>query len=415
MKPDPFFVSIITPVYNGEAFLAKAVESVQRQNDHPLEIIIVDDGSTDGTASVVASLQPDTSIRGEDTSPVVFFETVHRAFQRAEQVAGGSLDRFYTIGGYVIQLRFAGPALVPRITPALEHLATEPTSPVLTVCLWDSTSTRTNMPPPPWTADTYAAHGNVYSLDEGRVHYHDDRIQMYFYMGDYVLMIDTKSALAIFWIRDARQLPYYESGAPLRTLLHWWLSNHGRQFVHAAAVGTAKGGVLLAGKGGSGKSTTALACLNSELLYVSDDYCLLATDPVPYVYSLYSSAKVDADNIHRLPHLAFAISNADRLDTEKALLFLHEHCPEKIETGFPIHALLLPRVTGRSETTLTPASPITGLKALAPSTLFQLPGAGHTAFQVMSKFVKQVPCYHLELGTDLAQIPEVILGLLSKD
>lgn len=238
---------------------------------------------------------------------------------------------------------------------------------------------------------------------------------MYFYMGDNVLMMDSKSALAIFWIRDARQLPYYESGAPLRTLLHWWLSNHGRQFVHAAAVGTAKAGVLLAGKGGSGKSTTVLACLDSPLVYASDDYCLLTTEPAPYVYSLYSSAKLDADNIHRLPHLASAISNADRLDTEKALLFLHEHCPEKIVSGFPVRAILLPRVTGRPGTTLTPASPITALKALAPSTLFQLPGAGHSAFQVMSKFVKQVPCYHLELGTDLAQIPEVILGLLSKD
>ena len=59
MKLDPFFVSVIIPVYNGEAFLAEAVESIQRQGYHPLEIIIVDDGSTDGTANVVASLQAD--------------------------------------------------------------------------------------------------------------------------------------------------------------------------------------------------------------------------------------------------------------------------------------------------------------------------------------------------------------------
>lgn len=52
-------VSVIIPVYNGEAFLAEAVESIQRQNCHSLEIIIVDDGSTDSTGSVVASLQAD--------------------------------------------------------------------------------------------------------------------------------------------------------------------------------------------------------------------------------------------------------------------------------------------------------------------------------------------------------------------
>lgn len=51
-----YFVSVIIPVYNGEAFLAEAVDSVHRQNYEPLEIIIVDDGSTDSTAEIAASL-----------------------------------------------------------------------------------------------------------------------------------------------------------------------------------------------------------------------------------------------------------------------------------------------------------------------------------------------------------------------
>ena len=56
MPSDPFFVSVIIPVYNGEAFLAEAALSVQRQAYQPLELIIVDDGSTDGTADVAAHL-----------------------------------------------------------------------------------------------------------------------------------------------------------------------------------------------------------------------------------------------------------------------------------------------------------------------------------------------------------------------
>lgn len=47
-----FFVSVIVPVYNGEAFLAEAIQSVIRQNYSPLEIILIDDGSTDGTAEI---------------------------------------------------------------------------------------------------------------------------------------------------------------------------------------------------------------------------------------------------------------------------------------------------------------------------------------------------------------------------
>jgi glycosyltransferase involved in cell wall biosynthesis len=49
-------VSVIIPVFNGERFLREAVQTVLDQNYSPLEIVIVDDGSTDSTASVVKSL-----------------------------------------------------------------------------------------------------------------------------------------------------------------------------------------------------------------------------------------------------------------------------------------------------------------------------------------------------------------------
>ena len=52
-------VSVVIPVFNGERFLREAVESVLAQKYAPLEIIMVDDGSTDGTADVARSL-PET-------------------------------------------------------------------------------------------------------------------------------------------------------------------------------------------------------------------------------------------------------------------------------------------------------------------------------------------------------------------
>jgi glycosyltransferase involved in cell wall biosynthesis len=45
-------VSIIIPVYNGEAFLARALKSVFEQDYRPMEIIVVDDGSSDATARI---------------------------------------------------------------------------------------------------------------------------------------------------------------------------------------------------------------------------------------------------------------------------------------------------------------------------------------------------------------------------
>lgn len=48
-------VSIITPCYNAEKFVGKAIESVLRQSFTDWEYIIVDDGSTDNSAEVIAS------------------------------------------------------------------------------------------------------------------------------------------------------------------------------------------------------------------------------------------------------------------------------------------------------------------------------------------------------------------------
>ncbi len=43
------------PAYNGEKFIAAALESVRRQQRDEIELIVVDDGSTDGTLDIVRS------------------------------------------------------------------------------------------------------------------------------------------------------------------------------------------------------------------------------------------------------------------------------------------------------------------------------------------------------------------------
>jgi glycosyltransferase involved in cell wall biosynthesis len=49
-----FLISCIVPVYNCERYLGEALDSILTQSYRPLEVIVADDGSTDGTASVVA-------------------------------------------------------------------------------------------------------------------------------------------------------------------------------------------------------------------------------------------------------------------------------------------------------------------------------------------------------------------------
>ena len=81
-------ISVIIPVYNGEAFLAEAVASVQEQSLAPNEIIIVDDGSEDGTVAVIESLGPEIrSIRQTNAGPAA-------ARNRGLEMASGDFISF---------------------------------------------------------------------------------------------------------------------------------------------------------------------------------------------------------------------------------------------------------------------------------------------------------------------------------
>lgn len=49
-------ISVIVPVYNGEQYLHNCIESIEAQSYEPIEIIIVNDGSTDGTLELCVKL-----------------------------------------------------------------------------------------------------------------------------------------------------------------------------------------------------------------------------------------------------------------------------------------------------------------------------------------------------------------------
>lgn len=308
-----------------------------------------------------------------------------------------------------MRLEFAGSALVPALGRALAHLAQSSGLPAeLRVHIWEIEETSVPLPPPRWDFDAYRRRGEVDGFNDGTrfTLYHPDSRVLFLYDGT-----NGQAFIAAF---DRNTLPAYERAASLRPILFPWLATYNIQYAHAAAVGFPEGGALLVGKSGAGKSTTSLACLDSELFFAGDDYVAIEIGENPQVYSLYNSGKASVETIRLLPFLEPHIRFWDIGGSDKAIFYFHETLPNKLVQQFPLRAILMPRVTGARETRVSPASAHAALLALAPSTVSQLATADGQVFARLAALVRNVPCWNLELGTDMAQIPGTIARLLEQ-
>jgi len=324
------------------------------------------------------------------------------AFSDAVDVAR-AIQRSYGVAGETILLEFAGPGLVDDILPSLEHLAPGGSVPTLTVRLWDSSSTGVPLPEMRWrpTRDPTVASTSMRSARQPD--------------SDVTSFLHEERATAYFWAPDPQSLSIADRGTPLRFILHWWMAARGSQVVHGGAVGENNGGVLLIGRGGAGKSTTALACVGSALRFAGDDNVLVSpTDGQFVAHALYNSAKLLHEDTARFPAMFPPPRDEDVESADKALTFVHRSNPSSVVREFPVRALLMPTV-GRGRTSaIRPSSAAAALAALAPSTILSLPGSGPETLSALARIATGVPSFVLELGSDLRAIPHVIERLLAE-
>ncbi len=238
---------------------------------------------------------------------------------------------------------------------------------------------------PVWSDDSYGKKGEISGYNEGSY-------RLVYDIGARALsMIDLEAMEAIFWVHDVASIPYWERGAPLRNLLHWYLPTKGKYLIHAASVGDRSGSVLIIGKGGTGKSTTALSCLNSPLSYLSDDYCVVKSDPIAESFSAFTTAKIDPKGAHKLQ---LKIENC----SDEKVIFKVE--AQKMVTRSPLKAIFFPFITDQKKPTLTNGSKAAALAELTASTLFQLPGNNPTLFPALKQIFSRLPCLQLNLSPD---------------
>jgi hypothetical protein len=328
---------------------------------------------------------------------------------QAEAAVGGFDEVWLELAGRPIALRFAGPALSDPLLPALAHLRIDPADEAdLTVRIWDSDSTSSPAPAPMWDTEDFREHGVI------RGFFGDGFYTVYEWGPRALNVMNAVEGEAFFWVRSAANLGLPDRGAPLRTLFNLWLSGQDVQLVHGAAVGHPDGCVLLIGRSGSGKTSTALSCLESDLRHLGEDYVLLSAGDPPLVSSLYSSAKVEEHGLPRLPRAEKLVASMPQRVGDKALLDLHAHRPEKLMRSAPLRAVAIPRITGERETVIEPCNAGTAFAAVAPSTILQLPGNGAPAMELLSSVVRAVPSFFLDVGTEPSLIPPAIERILDE-
>jgi len=346
------------------------------------------------TTSAAPSQRPSTQSR------------LDAAYASAVAAAGGEVVRRIRIAELRIDLRSAGPAMLERLGGAFAHLVDDTDGPPgLDVCLWDSSDDPAATPPLPAT-DPNEPRGAVFYSSDGP-------FELAYQPGlGQLSALDADRAVAWFWSRDHNELPFWEPSAPIRQILHWWFARNDLMLVHGAAVGNADGGVLLVGRGGSGKSTCALATLMSDLLYAGDDYVAVRVGATPWIYSVYSSGKLEPEHSRLLPHLPAPGFAGDPSLDEKSVFYVSERFADRMCRGFPLRAVLVPRVTG-SAPRIVPVDKATALRALAPSTLLQLYPARPDALARMAALLRVVPAFGFEVGGDIDGIPRAIEAFLA--
>jgi hypothetical protein len=339
-----------------------------------------------------------------------YFHDLCSAFDCARQ-AQPAVVQPIQMAGVTFRLRLAGPALAEATLSALAHLPANEVphpAPDITFHLWDSATTGVLPPRPPFTAADYRRYGQRAVAYDGAVSLmHAPTVPLLF-------AYDRAQRHGFFWTADAAQLSIYERAAPLQTLFHWALSEFGWQIIHAAGVGTAAGGVLLIGNTGAGKSTTALSCLTGDgLRLLSDDKCLARLDPAPQAFAAFSSGKIKADMLERLPHFREKLRGwDDSFKAGKGLVFLYPDFADRLVTTFPIRALVVPHVARQAQPALRPLSPGDAFRVFGPSTVIWLPGAEAENYRFTAELTRRLPCYQLDLALDPAHNTEAICGLL---
>jgi hypothetical protein len=340
-----------------------------------------------GRPSTTASSSPGS---GGVVDVSALLDELEGRFERA-RLSAGTNDLHLDLAGHTVLLRFAGSPMRDVLAPAFSHLVkSDGDGPAaIEIDVWDGESSDVEPLDLPWSPADFDQLGAVPNAADARLGVVCDLAY------GAVTLVDSVHGRALFQVPSASLVPWYERAAPLRVALNQLLSANGATMVHAGAVGSNRGAALLVGAGGSGKSTLSVASALEGMYFAGDDYVAITVDGDPVAHSVHATAKLSDRSFELLPGLT--APDRELPKDEKHVIEMDREYPAAIRRRMPLVAVVAPRVTdgGPSWKRISGAE---GLRAMAPSTMLQLPGMGRAGLSVMASLVRDIPSYSLELG-----------------
>jgi len=331
-----------------------------------------------------------------------------RVFYEAAQNRGAlrAPIRHYSIAGLHFQAEMPDPVLADKLLCAFEPMRDDGLKGPADL-IWRAFEAPTNLnrgdvSPSP-TAP--GIHGVIFA---GRDH---DLIAERQLTCDSVFEPASKTIFTVCWAAD--ELTRYAVAKPLLRFLYLTLYAQNKLVTHAALVGRNDKGIVVTGRGGSGKTTTSAAALLRGFDFVSDDYVCMSKQGARFVgETLFASLMLDVGHIRRFPKLAeAALFPPSDLET-KAVVYPMRLFPGQVQRSMNIVAVIVPLLSDHAETRLAPMSKAAALRALAPSSVYSSPWREPSRFDFYHQMLKELPCFHLELGRDVDGITLPLEDLL---
>lgn len=227
---------------------------------------------------------------------------------------------------------------------------------------------------------------------------------------------DHERRFGVQWLAGSRSYCDWEPGAPLRVFLHWGYSFQNKRLTHAGVLGKNGIGVLLVGRGGSGKSGTVVGGIAHGLQSVGDDYVLVEADANQVTaYPLFQTLKQDLAGVQRLG-LEAQIAATRAVNWQAKYEFTcREIGGRPLAERLAMRAIVIPRIAGAGPSRMQRISAQRAMLALAPTGLFQLPGERDAGVRFFTDLVRRLPCFELALSCDPADVSRTLETFLDGD